>query len=117
MNGPRLAFLALAHVLPGAAFALPPDTLTVVVFDATPCRPVPGATVTVGCASRRTGVGGACRAGRTRAAERVAIQPPHAATGRRIRRRQDEARTLERFAGVQPRGSPRRSGLLDFDCI
>ena len=79
MNGPRLAFLAFSHVLPGAAFALPPDTLTVVVPDATPCRPVPGATVTVGCASRRTGVGGACRAGRTRAAERVAIQPPHAA--------------------------------------
>ena len=51
------------------------------------------------------------------AVERVAIQPPHAAMGRRIRRRQDEARTLERFAGVQPRGSPRRSGLLDFDCI
>ena len=63
MNGPRLVLLALAHALPGAAFAPPPDTLTVVVFDATPCRPVPGATVTVGAASRRTGVDGAARFG------------------------------------------------------
>ena len=52
---------ALAQAAPCAAVESAPDTLTVVVFDATPCRPVPGAPVTVGHVTRRTGADGAAR--------------------------------------------------------